>query len=285
MKERANAPLLFGKVGGELRRLRQAAGVNQASVAKTLGCSQDTVSNFERGHRWPSDEQIEKWCRFVNASSADLKNILALASSGRFSDRRWWDMFSGVFPAADNKFFAYEDAATEIRSYSADYVPALFQTRAYVEACADYYRADDSAADRARWVQVRMERKAVVDRGEAEINAIFSEGALHTKIGGDEAQLTQLRYLIEVAELPKVRLRVIPYDAGVANLSAPPFQILTLPGDTAPMLVREMSRSLDLSQEPPLIEAHRRKMEQYASSALAPEETIKMIKRVVGRHA
>jgi hypothetical protein len=60
-----------------------------------------------------------------------------------------------------------------------------------------------------------MERQAVL-RNDNPLNlwSIVDEAALRRQVGGAAVMQAQLRYLMEVSELPHVTLQVIPFDVG-----------------------------------------------------------------------
>ena len=100
--------------------------------------------------------------------------------------------------------------------YESLFVPGSPQTEDYARTVI---RGDLPYASRdevERRVEVRMERQAVV-RNDNPLNlwGIVDEAALRRQVGGPAVMQAQLRYLVEVSELPQVTLQAIPFDVGV----------------------------------------------------------------------
>lgn len=62
--------------GERLRKLRDAAGLSQAALAEAAGCSQQTISNVERGTRPVAETALRIWQAL--ASRQRLKGEAAL---------------------------------------------------------------------------------------------------------------------------------------------------------------------------------------------------------------
>lgn len=59
-------------IPGNLRRLRLAAGLNQAQVAELADATDATISRIERGRFAPSQDLLRRLAEAVGATEADL---------------------------------------------------------------------------------------------------------------------------------------------------------------------------------------------------------------------
>ncbi len=57
------------KIGKRLRDLREEEGLLQKDVAKALGISRSTYTNYEQGTREPSLDMVVKLCDFYKVSA------------------------------------------------------------------------------------------------------------------------------------------------------------------------------------------------------------------------
>lgn len=55
--------------GSLLRRVRLARDLDQAALGAGLGVSHATISQWERGHRFPDVEQLAALCRILHVSA------------------------------------------------------------------------------------------------------------------------------------------------------------------------------------------------------------------------
>ena len=82
-------------------------------------------------------------------------------------------------------------------------------------------------------LQGRMARQQLLYAENAPLfEAVVDESVLHRVVGSRAVMRAQLERLLELAELPKVTLRVIPYDAGALPAGNNKFIILRFASPT-----------------------------------------------------
>src|SRR5690606_9961143 len=88
----------------------------------------------------------------------------------------------------------------------------------------------DPPGDLRSRIETRMVRQEAVLHGDnpPEISVVMEESVLLRPFGGDEVMRDQLRRLVEVSELPRVALRVLPLD-GEHPINTGAFSHLKLP--------------------------------------------------------
>lgn len=99
-------------------------------------------------------------------------------------------------------------------------LPGLLQTREYAEAVITAAEWEAEPAQIARWVQLRMDRQAVLHRETPpRFTAIIDEFVLRREIGSPGVLRGQIAHLLDCAELPHLELLVLP--ASVAAHASP----------------------------------------------------------------
>ncbi|SFR30139.1 hypothetical protein SAMN04488564_12914 [Lentzea waywayandensis] len=127
-------------------------------------------------------------------------------------------------PAEDFPLLIAE--ATRLRTFTADTVPTVFQLADYTTATVRW----DDPAKAARLSRVRetwLTRSS--DNDPLAVEAVFPESVLRQVVGGRRVLKAQLLHLMEVSELPKVSLRVIPNSTGAHPAMGCPFSWLGFP--------------------------------------------------------
>jgi hypothetical protein len=126
-----------------------------------------------------------------------------------------------------------------VQQYSAELVPGLFQTPDYARTLIreDNPGVEDAEIDRR--VHVRMARQALLTRltSPVTMEVALNEVILRRPVGGREVMAAQLERLLELAALPHISIRVVPYDAGLHHgLLSGSFTMLRFPlgGDGKP---------------------------------------------------
>ncbi|MEV7088809.1 helix-turn-helix transcriptional regulator [Streptomyces sp. NPDC093085] len=284
MSANANAVFVMRRVGEELARLREGAGLRQDDIAVRLGCTRHTVSKIERGKAFPTPDQLEEMLREYGANAGQRTAVASMVDQGRSQGRAWYEQarFRALYPGLSYRYFSLEDGAERISAHSGTYVPGLLQTREYIEALAAYGQKDEGLERREAFVEARMNRKAILSRSDPVIlDALILEAALRSMVGGPEVMRTQLKYLIACAELPNVTLRVIPFSAGAASAVGIPFTIMDFPGDGDRSVVWQDVVRGDVAEDDPAdVRRIRRKFADLTASALSEVETVRYIEEI-----
>ncbi|MFI5754297.1 DUF5753 domain-containing protein [Streptomyces sp. NPDC051569] len=208
--------VLGRRLGGELLRMREERGLRQASAASALTASVAKVAKMERGLVPMRDPDVRALCHLYEERDVKaIDRLLELAKADR--DRRkakgWWNQYPQLKSQAE--YFALEDIATGVRTWQLTFVPGLLQTSDYARALAVGNGAWEDLDEIEPFVEARMARQARLtgDRP-LQLWATLHEGAVRQLVGGREVMRGQLERLLEAAELPNVRLQVVPFIAG-----------------------------------------------------------------------
>lgn len=232
------------RVTRALRRHRNHTGLSQGDVAQRLGWSLSKMQRIEAGE--------------VGVSITDLRALLAvygvedggeigrLANDARTSRRQRWlvskEEREHLTPGL-RQLIQFESKAKAIRAYQPVLIPGVLQTAAVAEFVLNYRGNRLSPETRRVRFEVRMRRKAeLFERAGGPLySLILGESVMKSHVGGAEIMAVQLGSLAEVAQRPKVRIRILPFRVGAVIGVEQPFQVLNLEEDDHgdPMVDRE----------------------------------------------
>ncbi|MEV8308893.1 helix-turn-helix transcriptional regulator [Streptomyces flavidovirens] len=276
--------VLGRKLGGELLRLREAAGKTQAEAAEVLSATATKVVKIERGWVPVRDPDIKALCELYGAEGRDtVDGLLHLASTDR--DRRrargWWNQYPEL--RAQVEYVALEDVATQVRTLQITLIPGLFQSPDYARAlhvAAGHWEDPDEIE---RYVEARIARQ---DRltGERPIQvwAVISEGALRQQVGGRDVMRAQLEHLLKLTKLSNIKVQVLPYRAGAHASMAGAFTVMSFAESSAVEVVHLDTPSSTLWLESEQDAAHHAVIfDRVARNALAQTDSRSLIKRVI----
>ncbi len=202
------------RLGYELRRLREDAGMTIEAVALRLECSDSRLSLIENGKQGSKPKAVRELAQIYGLRDPErLAGLEALARSS--NEKNWWAGFEDVLPARFSTYVDLETDARELLAYSALMAHGLLQTEDYARAVIRAARPDEPAERLDRLVELRIARQARLSGGETLIGCfVLDEAVLRRTVGGREVMRRQLEHLIELAERPNVTMQVLPFDKG-----------------------------------------------------------------------
>lgn len=201
----------------------------------------------------------------------------------------WWESYGEVVPAGFNLYIGLEQAASEICDYEPDLIPGLFQIPDYADAVIRYHCRDLDDEEIDRRVRVRVERQALVRRRTSplKLRLVITEGVLRQPVGGRDVMLQQLDRLTDMAGLPTVSLRIMPFGVGMHDgLVTQSFSVLRFPlngdgTDSEPPTVYKdgFTGSLYLDK-PHEVERYSEAFDRIWGTALDEQASLQMIQQV-----
>lgn len=241
------------RLGAELRRLREAAGLSAEEAARHLECSPSKLSRVETG-RTPARRRdvrdlLELYGVADPARRAGLLELVRLSS-----EQGWWQSYGDVVPDWLVAYIGFEGEASCIRTYESLLVPGLLQTERYADALLRSSDRPVADTDVARMVALRSERQRRVegsrDDRRVDYQAVIDEAALRRPVGGAEVMRGQLEHLLDAGRRDSVTIRVIPYGVGGYPAQGFPFTLFDFPrtGDPAVVYVEELTGALYLEK-------------------------------------
>ncbi|MBX7549499.1 helix-turn-helix domain-containing protein [Streptomyces sp. NPDC088560] len=224
-----NSPSLRQRrLGAELRKLRERAGLTATGAAELLGVNQARVSMIETGRTPISADWLRSMVHVYDCVDEALIDALA-AMTGRRA-RGWWEEYRGHVPVALVDLAELEHYASALRVALMIHIPALLQTTDHARALFQ------SAAPSMRQYEIehrlthRMKRQGVLHKADPPpYTAIIHETALRMNFGGPAVVRGQLKHLLDMSELPHVTVRVIPFEADHFPATGQPFDYVEGP--------------------------------------------------------
>lgn len=259
-----------------LRRLRLEAGLSIDDVADKLMCSASKISRLETGKRGAVPKDVRDLCQIYGAAD-QLEELLLLARESRRPGFRheYGDLRDdNLYP-----YIQYEEQASRIIDFQTCYVPALLQTEAYARALVrGVLPGIDEEVLESR-VAVRMQRQSLLTKPDGpKLTALLHESVFHHHIGGRQVMRAQLEKVIEMAALPSVTVRMVPFTAGATMGLVGTFVLLDLPLSSPPSIVYlEGLTGADYLEKPKEIAIYREAVKSITEKALSTPESLDRI--------
>ncbi|MGW0943979.1 helix-turn-helix domain-containing protein [Streptomyces sp. NPDC002623] len=260
------------RLGTELRRLRERAGLSVTEGARQLGVSQAQLSNIEASRFGVSADRLRALARIYRCSDAAyLDGLIDLAGERKGG---WWETFREMLPAALLDLAEIEHNAARLHAANTAHIPGLLQLADHARAIFDHAVPEFSRRDLELRVNFRLQRQALLDQDTpVPYQAIIHEAALRVPVGGTVVAKRQLQHLLAQSERDGITIRVIPFTIGAYPGSGQTF--VHIHG----AVPRLDTVSLDQSHGPALVDAeaeldvYRSLLQRMESVALAPERT------------
>jgi len=265
------------RLGSELRRLREAAGLTCEQAGDHLDCSASKISRMETARVPARGIDVQALCHLYGAGDEQMTVLVALARESKTEG--WWQRFDGVLPDWFGTYVGLEAEAATIRTYEIELIPGLLQTAAYARVL--FESAEVSAPDEVEQaVSIRRSRQEVL-RGDnpPQYWAVFSEAALHRLIGGPAIMRDQLLHVAEISELRHVTVQVIRADAGAHPGMCTPFVILSFPERSDPQVtfVEYLTGALYLEKREE-VDQHNLVFNHLVAAAISPQQSVDLIR-------
>lgn len=264
------------RLGAELRKLREAAGLKATEAASLLGVNSTQMSQIESGVAGVSEERIRRLA--ANYACPDGELIDALVAMATDRTQGWWEAYRGVLPAAYHDLAELDHHATFRHDVAVTHVPGLFQTEAYARALFSYMNPEFPESELEHRVQHRMKRKVIIEGPDPLPYAtVIHEAALRIRVAGRAEFRAQLARVLELSEADHVTVRVIPF--GLDDFAGAGTAMVHL-GGTVPRLdtvVRDAPHGTAFVDSEAQLEHFRKLFRRVREAALDPERSRDLI--------
>ncbi|MEV2247665.1 helix-turn-helix transcriptional regulator [Streptomyces sp. NPDC049970] len=200
------------RLGAELRKLRERAGLTTTQAADLLGTSPGQLSNMEVARFGVSPERVRVAAQAYSCTDQALIEALAAMTGDR--RRGWWEEYREILPPKLLDLAEIEHHGTSLHAAHSIHVPGLLQT---VDHSREIYRQavpEMSPPQIEHRVSYRVKRQAVLYReGAVPYRALIHEAALRMRFGGPGVARRQLQHLLDLGERSHVSIKVIPFSA------------------------------------------------------------------------
>nr|MDT0662817.1 helix-turn-helix transcriptional regulator [Micromonospora sp. DSM 115978] len=225
------------QLGARLRRLREANQVTREAAGYVIRASESKISRMELGRVGFKERDVVDLLKMYGVADEAERNAL-LTMAREANQPGWWHRFGDLLPTWFQYYLDLEAAASLIRTYEVQFVPGLLQTEEYARAVIMLGYGESGNEQVERRVELRLARQRLLARADApRLWAVVDEAALRRPIGGRKVMRTQLEGLLEITDLPGVRLQVIPFHAGGHAAAGGAFTILRFPDQELPDVV------------------------------------------------
>ncbi|GLW25467.1 XRE family transcriptional regulator [Microbispora triticiradicis] len=224
-------------LGTQLRRLRESKHIRLEEAGHAIRASHSKISRMELGRVGFRRRDVADLLTLYGVSDeAEREALLSLVAQANAPG--WWHKYDDVLPSWFEAYVGLEQAASTIRCYEVQFVPGLLQTPEYAAAVVRLGHPDAPAEEIERRVRLRMDRQELLARPDApNLWAVIDEAVLRRPVGGPEVMRAQIEHLLEMVNLPRVTLQVIPFSAGGHAAAGGPFSILRFAGVGLPDVV------------------------------------------------
>jgi transcriptional regulator with XRE-family HTH domain len=209
--DRRNSPTLGRRrLGIELRRLREQAGVTIETVADRLDCSSSKISRIETGHIGASPLDVTEMLAVYQVDEDLAEELIQTARDAR--QKGWWQAYGAALTGA---YVGFEQATSRIKGYEAQLIPGLLQTPDYATAVFRAARPNITIELLRGRLEVRTKRQSLLSVDDpVDFQVILDEAALCRVVGSTEIMSVQLQHMLAVAQEPNITVQVIPFSRG-----------------------------------------------------------------------
>ncbi|MEU4803208.1 helix-turn-helix transcriptional regulator [Actinosynnema sp. NPDC023587] len=275
---RATSPTLSRRrLVGELRRLREAAGLTIEEVGARLECSASKISRIETGRVGVTPRDVRDMLSAYGADERIAGELVQLAREAR--RKGWWDEFGDLVPS---RYVGFEADAGSVRTYQGLMIPGLLQHEGYTRALIADVLPGAPPDEVDRRVRLRTARQALLaEEDPLALHVVIDEAALRRRVGGTAVMREQLTRLNEVGKLDNVTLQVTPFTRGGHSAMDGPFVVLNFPEKfDADLVYLESVRGDVYLEEPSDVARYTDMFARLAASSLDPAASAVLIEQV-----
>jgi transcriptional regulator with XRE-family HTH domain len=198
-------------LGGQLRRLREAAGISREDAGYSIRASASKISRLELGRVGFKRRDVADLLSLYGVRD-DTERDALLIMVGESNQPGWWHPFSDVMPPWFADYVGLEESASRLQTYEIYFMPGLLQTARYAHAVFRQGLPESADEEIDRRTSLRLRRQQMfAQRGTTRLWAVIDESILHRPIGGRAVLREQLAHLLEITTLPNISLQVVPF--------------------------------------------------------------------------
>ncbi|MFG1623625.1 helix-turn-helix domain-containing protein [Kribbella sp. NPDC049227] len=224
-------------LGGQLRRMRESAGISRADAGWQIRASESKVSRMELGRVGFKERDVNDLLGLYGMDDEEERNrLMELARAA--NNPGWWSRYGDVMPSWFNNYVGLEVAATLIRTYEVMFVPGLLQTEEYARAVVQLGKSFLPGEEVEQRVSLRVTRQQILTRmNPARLWVVIDESVLHRPVGGEAILRAQIEHLIMWAQQPNITLQIMPFSSVGYPGTGGAFSLLRFPDGDLPDIV------------------------------------------------
>jgi transcriptional regulator with XRE-family HTH domain len=270
------------RLGIELRRLREEAGLTCEQVGDQLGYSGTRISRIETGKISAKPGDVHELLEVYGVIGPAADALVQLARDAR--KKGWWHTYGMNLPEWFQAYVGFEAEAATFRDFQPLYIPGLLQTEDYARAVLQAAPVPGTPEEIDRQVTVRMARQGILASGSPpELWFVISETALRVHVGSPEVMRAQLEHLAQLAERPNVTIQILPFAAAAHVNPITGFRLLGFPDPKDPTVVyiEHLTGALFLEREDE-IRRYTVVFDHLRAEALGKGASVDLIRRTAG---
>ncbi|MFD5780985.1 helix-turn-helix domain-containing protein [Streptomyces sp. NPDC126933] len=249
--------------GAELRRLREAANLNQKQLGAIIYCTGSLIGQIETARKVPTRPFAERVDAALGTGGA-LSRLVPLVLRSQLPP--WFQQYAEM-----------EARATYISSFQTQLVDGLLQAEEYARAVLGVMTVE-KLDER---VAARMERQRIFKREHPPLVwVVLSEAVLYQEIGGREVMRNQLAHLLSYRDAEWVQIQVLPFGAGAHAGLMGSFNVLRF-DDDPDIAYTEGYETGHPTANPQEVKSRSLRYDHLQAAALSVGESAELIARVL----
>lgn len=264
------------RLGSELRKLRERAGLTSTEAGQLLGMKQNQVSNMESGRMGVSPDRVRLLASHYECPDKELVDALAAMANDR--TRGWWEQHRELLPSSLLDLAELEHHARAVRDSTTARIPGLLQTHAYAREIFRHAVTALSPPDIEHRLSFRIKRQAILYADTpTPYHAVIHEAALRMKVGGPATAREQLQHILDMSERAHITVRAITFDAGAYPGSGQSIYYANGPVPQLDTVQLDQSHGLAFLDAEAQLHKYRTLFERIDSAALSPANSRDLI--------
>lgn len=280
------------RLGAELKRYRDEAGMTLEQAAEALECSTSKISRLENGKGLPKQRDVRDLVRlYGKRAESRLEHLLRLVRDG--SRAGWWQDYTKLIAPdpfvldSPDRYVALESDASRIKSLELAVFHGLLQSPAYARAVVQSALPFHDPVEIEQLVEFRVRRQRALRRLESplQLHHIVDEAVVRRTVASNgEIARQQFLHLLQCVDEFGVVLQVLPFSSGFSRALGGPFAVIEFEDsqDQDVVFVEAQSGGSFLDGDFG-VETFKRVFSDTASAALGPEETRALIEEELHR--
>lgn len=201
------------RLGAELRKLREAAGLSAQTAGALIDVKPYQISHLEAGRVGITPKRLRTLTYNYGCPEGDFVEALVALADER--DKEWWEEYRGVLPPGYLDIAELEYNSPYMQTSSSVHIPGLLQTEGHARAIFDEAVPTLPADELDARLTHRLQRQQVFDGTRPpKFEATLHEAAMRMQFGGRSVARAQLEHLMALSERENVEIRVVPFSAG-----------------------------------------------------------------------
>lgn len=262
------------RLGIELRRLREAAGLTAVEAAALLGTGRVQISHIESGLTGVSDQRLRRLTSHYACSDEEFIEALVAMATDR--TRGWWEEYRGLLPTSFLDLSELEHHAQFQRHVAILYVPGLLQTEDYARAVFSSRLPELTQEEVELRIRHRMARQEIT----LPYEVVLHEAALRIRVSDRATSKAQLNRLLELSEADHITLRVIPFDVDDFAKASSTMTYVGGPLTKLDTVVRDAPHGSVLIDSEAQLNTYRTSFRRVEAASLEPEQSREFIHKL-----